>query len=197
MTGRLITVAQPGWDAALVTDLRGANHGTLTDAMRFLTELGGTLVLDVLFLAGMAILLVRRYWHDALFLLLASPGTVVLIQILKHAVSRPRPRGHQLAGAAGFSWPSGHASSSMALYGGLLMIASSLHAHDPGRFRRARRTAISLTVALVALIGLSRVYLAVHYPTDVLASWILVAVWLTLLERKIGHSKPAVSLSSD
>lgn len=184
--GRLVTDAHPSWDAAVVADLRGSDGGTVTAIMRFITDLGGTIVLDAVFVAGMIVLLLRRYWRDALFLLLASPGTVVLVQILKRGVNRPRPGGHHLSGAAGFSWPSGHASSSMALYGGLLLILLSLH--EPGRFRLARGAATSLTVALVALIGVSRVYLGVHYPTDVIAAWVLVAVWLTTLELALHRT---------
>ena len=74
----------------------------------------------------------------------------------------------------------------MALYGGLLLILLSLH--EPGRFRLARGAATSLTVALVALIGVSRVYLGVHYPTDVIAAWVLVAVWLTTLELALHRT---------
>lgn len=181
--GRLVTETQPRWDATLLSDLRGADHGTLTDAMRFITGLGGTLVLDVVFIVVMAVLLVRRYWRDALFLLLASPGTVVLVQVLKAAVNRPRPADHHLVAAQNASWPSGHASSSTALYGAILVIVLSRQARDGERPRLARSAAICLTAILVALIGYSRVYLGVHYPTDVLAGWVVVAAWIFVLAR--------------
>jgi undecaprenyl-diphosphatase len=151
--GRVITDAHPSWDASLLADLRGPDHGTVTDLMSILTGLGSTAVLDGVFILAMSILLMRRYWGAALFLLLASPGTVLMVQILKHSVNRARPAGHHLAAAHGTSWPSGHASSSVALYGGLLQV---------------------------------------HSPTDVLAAWLLVAGWLTVLERTVGHAEPAL-----
>ncbi len=73
----------------------------------------------------------------------------------------------------------------MALYGALLLIVLARVAHEPTRARGLRLAAIGLTVGLVALIGFSRVYLAVHFPTDVLGAWILVAAWLAILSRKL------------
>jgi undecaprenyl-diphosphatase len=191
--GRVITDAHPSWDASLLADLRGPDHGTVTDLMSILTGLGSTAVLDGVFILAMSILLMRRYWGAALFLLLTSPGTVLMVQILKHSVNRARPAGHHLAAAHGTSWPSGHASSSVALYGGLLLIVSSAQLNGGlERARQARVAATYLTTALLILIGFSRVYLGVHYPTDVLAAWLLVAGWLTVLERTVGHAEPAL-----
>ncbi len=186
--GHLIVSGHPGWDASGVRAIRGPARGTLPSIMRTITALGGSLVLDVVFIVAMGALLVGRHWRDVLFLVLASPGTVLLVQILKRAVHRHRPPGHHLAGADGFSWPSGHASSSSALYAGLLLVGLAHWRTSRERDGPTLRVAIGLTVLLVALIGFSRVYLGVHYPTDVIASWLLVAVWLTALERTTGHS---------
>jgi undecaprenyl-diphosphatase len=197
-TGRVITDARPSWDASLLADLRGPDHGTLTDLMRIITGLGSTPVLDGVFILAISTLLVRRYSRAALFLLLASPGTVLLVQLIKHSVNRARPAGHHLSAAQGASWPSGHASSSLALYGGLLLIASSVQMNGGlERARGARVAATYLTVALLTLIGFSRVYLGVHYPTDVLAAWLLVAGWLTVLERTVGHAGPVLLDASE
>ena len=57
--GRLVTDAHPSWDAAVVADLRGSDGGTVTAIMRFITDLGGTIVLDAVFVAGMIVLLLR------------------------------------------------------------------------------------------------------------------------------------------
>jgi undecaprenyl-diphosphatase len=184
--GRIVTDAHPSWDASVVAEFRGTNHGTLTDAMRTLSVFGSTAVLDAVFALATIILLMWRYWRGVLFLLLASPGTVLLVQILKQAVNRARPAVHHLAAADGPSWPSGHASGSLALYGGLLIIGFSIYGRASDRARRVRVAAVCLTVALAALIGVSRVYLAVHYPTDVLCSWVLVGVWLWVLTRTVS-----------
>jgi undecaprenyl-diphosphatase len=186
--GSLVTSDHPAFDAAVVTDLRGAPHSGLTGAIRAITWLGSPLTLDVVFAAALVALLVRRSWRHALFLTLASPGTVLMVQLIRPAVDRARPLGPHLTPADGSSWPSGHASNSAALYGALLLIALSTPVLSG---RRARRTLGVLVAALLALIGLSRVYLGVHYPTDVLAAWLLVTGWLIALDRTVGHAGPA------
>jgi undecaprenyl-diphosphatase len=188
--GSLVNDAHPAFDASAVTNLRGTAHSSLTAAMRAITFLGSPLLLDVVFAAALVTLIARRSWRNALFLTLASPGTVLMVQIIKPAVARARPLGPHLTPADGFSWPSGHASSSAALYGALLMIALGTGALAG---RRARRTLGILMAALLVLIGVSRVYLGVHYPTDVLAAWLLAAGWLTVLHRTVGHAGPALA----
>lgn len=101
-------------------------------------------------------------------------------------MTAPAHSSRTLTLAGGASWPSGHASSSAALYGGLLLIA--LHSTRLAGNHRARRALQLLAGALIVLIGFSRVYLGVHYPTDVIAAWLLVAAWLTVLERTVGSA---------
>lgn len=180
--GSLITDLHPGFDPSVVDALRGPRTGALTTVMRVMTWLGSTLWLDAVFVAGLVWLLLGRRWRAVLFLVLASPGTVLMVQIIKATVGRHRPAGPHLTAASGASWPSGHASSSAALYGALLLIALGSGAL---RDRRARRAVGLLCVALLALIGFSRVYLGVHYLTDVLGAWLLVAGWLTVLHRTV------------
>jgi undecaprenyl-diphosphatase len=158
-------------------------------AMRAITWIGSPLLLDVVFAAALVAPPVRRLWRNALFLTLASPGTVLMVHIIKPAVDRARPLGPRLTPADGSSWPSGHASSSAALYGALLLVALGTRATVG---RRARRTLEILVAAPLALIGISRVYLGVHCPTDVLAAWLLVAGWLTVLERTVRHTPSAL-----
>lgn len=183
ITGSLISDAHPGFDASVADALRGPRTGALTTIMRTVTWLGSGPWLDVVFAAGLGTLLLRRRRRAAVFLILASPGTVLMVQIIKAAVGRSRPLGAHLTPATGPSWPSGHASSSAALYGALLLIALG---SGVLRGKRARRGAGLLCVGLLAMIGLSRVYLGVHYPTDVLGAWLLVTGWLTVLERTVG-----------
>ncbi len=191
--GALVTSAHFAWDASAVAHLRGDPHSTLTDLMRAITWLGSPLPLDIAFAAGLVILVLLRCWRHVLFLALASPGTVLMVQMIKQAVGRTRPLGPHLTPADGPSWPSGHASSSAALYTALLVIALSTSRAS----HRTRRTAFILLSAALASIGLSRIYLAVHYPTDVIAAWLLVAGWLTVLQRTIGPSFAAITVTHD
>lgn len=180
LLGRLISDARPGWDQSAVTSLRGSDHATMTDVIRAIAMLGSPLVLDIVFVLACVALLAIRHWRSLLFLVLASPGSVVLIQALKQAVDRARPAGPHLARFDGPSWPSADAGDSLALYTAVLLIALSL---GFPRGRRARRLAIGVASAIVGLIGFARVYLAVHYPTDVLGAWLLIAAWLTIVVR--------------
>jgi len=187
--GEIVTSTAPAWDVSAVADLHGALHTELTAVMRATTWLGSPAVLDVVFAVAIVVLLVMRSWRNALFLVLASPGTVAMVQIIKPTVARARPLGLHLTRADGASWPSGHASSSTALYGGLLLVVLSTQL---GTSRRTRRTAELLVAVLLVLIGISRVYLGVHYPSDVIAAWLIAAGWLTVLERTLGHPRPHV-----
>ena len=87
---------------------------------------------------------------------------------MKVIVERARPDGAEaLATAGGYAFPSGHSATAVALYGALALIVAR---HGDAR---ARRAAIAAAVALSVLVGVTRVYLGVHYPTDVLAGWLL------------------------
>ena len=88
--------------------------------------------------------------------------------IVKNIVQRPRPIGHRLINETGYSLPSGHSMVSMAFYGYLIFLIY--------RYVKNKKLKISLIVILsllIILIGLSRVYLGVHYTTDVLAGYLL------------------------
>lgn len=122
LVGGILTAARADLDASMVEAFLGPRTGGLTSAMRAITWLGSPVWLDVVFAGALAALVLRRAWRSAVFLALASPGTVLMIQLVKTAVARRRPPGLHLTPAEGLSWPSGHASSSTALYGALLLI---------------------------------------------------------------------------
>jgi undecaprenyl-diphosphatase len=128
-------------------------------------------------LAGLALtagvwLLARRRALDAALVALALVGAEVINALLKNLFERPRPSiSEPLATAAGFSFPSGHAMASMALVAMLALILTR------GRSSQTRLAAFSVAAAVVGAIGLSRVYLGVHYPTDVAAGWSAGLAW--------------------
>ena len=113
------------------------------------------------------VLLFRRHWHSAIALALVFPVTQGAVQLVKLVVERPRPAANaSLAEAQGFSFPSAHSATSVAVYATIafILIRASRHGHS--------RVAIaSLAAVLVIAIGFSRVMLGAHYPTDVLAGW--------------------------
>jgi undecaprenyl-diphosphatase len=150
--------------------------GLATTLLSTVTRLGGAQVLlAVTLLAALALLLRRRVAHAAL-MGAALGGGEALNWALKAAFERPRPSlSDPLATAAGFSFPSGHAMASITVYGALaFVIAASVGT------RRAQLLVLSSAIALVLAIGFSRVYLGVHYASDVVAAYCAGLAWLTL-----------------
>ena len=143
------------------------------EAMRDVTALGGvTVMILVTTVSVLAFLIHRRRWHAAIL-----AATVLLADIsseaLKHLYGRPRPdlvpHGSYVYSA---SFPSGHSTLSAATFLTLAMLIASL---EPAR--GAKLMVFILAGLLVLAIGFSRVYLGVHWPSDVLAGWCLGAAW--------------------
>ncbi|MEG3636981.1 phosphatase PAP2 family protein [Micromonospora palythoicola] len=145
----------------------------LVDALHGTTRLGGRPVM--LWLVGVAalLLLVRRRVRPAVYLLATTAGALLLDPSVKSLVGRLRPVVEApVAIAPGNSFPSGHALGSMVVYGALLLVFL-----PAVRYRKLFTAAVAL---LVAAIGVTRIALGVHYLTDVLAGWLLGALWLSV-----------------
>jgi undecaprenyl-diphosphatase len=116
----------------------------------------------------------QRRWQSALVAVgWLSIGQLVRA-LINGAVARPRPPPHlQLVHASGYAFPSGHTTTATVGYGlSAMLIAIALP--------RARNWAIATAVVLTIIVGLSRVYLGVHWPTDVLGGWVLGVGWLAV-----------------
>ena len=146
---------------------------------RDVTSLGGATVLTLMTIVVTGFLLVQSKRAAAVFVLASVTGGAVLSTILKFAIARPRPDlVPHLVDAHTASFPSGHAMLSAVVYltlGGLLS-----RVEGP---RRLKIYVLSVAVILTFVIGISRVYLGVHWPTDVLAGWCAGAAWATLCWR--------------
>jgi undecaprenyl-diphosphatase len=138
----------------------------------------GSITLVVLFSAfTLVVLLVLRDRLGALQLLAASAGAGILTLLTKDIIERIRPEEAQrLIAVSGFSYPSGHSVSTSALYLTIAIIASRYVQHS------GARAAIFLAVsAVLIMVGASRVYLGVHYATDVVSGISLGAAWALVL----------------
>jgi membrane-associated phospholipid phosphatase len=158
--------------ATLAADLRA---GPLSVAMRTASLLGSSpaIALQIAAIGG-AILLVRRDPRPGLWLLAAFIGGWLLSNGFKALLDRPRPEAG-LVGATGTAFPSGHATQGTAFF---LMLAVVLAAAVPDPWRRPA-AAIAVTVGVLS--GLSRIYLGVHWVTDVVGGFALGTAWLALL----------------
>jgi undecaprenyl-diphosphatase len=141
--------------------------------MADITALGGIPVLGIFGLIALGYLLLARQGRAALLLLVSLPGGLVLNTLLKRGFDRPRPElvAHMVE-VHTTSFPSGHAMLSAI---GYLTLGTLLAGAATGR--RQQSYILGVAVALTLLIGASRVYLGVHWPTDVLAGWCLGAAW--------------------
>ncbi|MFN3960767.1 MAG: phosphatase PAP2 family protein [Parvularculaceae bacterium] len=154
-----------------------AGPAFLTPLAHAATDLGGTP-----FLATLTILLavwfaVRREWRFLAILLAAVLGETVLSSGLKSMFDRPRPEVvPHLVHVSSKSFPSGHASSAAAVF---LTLAALVAAHL--KERSSRLFAFAAGGALAFLVGASRVYLGVHYPTDVIGGWSFGAAWAAIV----------------
>jgi undecaprenyl-diphosphatase len=145
-------------------------------AMRDLTALGSNIVL-LIFTAAVAVFLaVRRQSHALTLVLVSTGGGFLLAQALKLAFSRPRPDlVPHLAYVTSSSFPSGHSMFSAVVYLTLGALLSQLVEQ-----RKEKAYFLSVACFLTFVVGVSRVYLGVHYPTDVLAGWSAGLAWALL-----------------
>lgn len=153
-----------------------AEHPVMRDILFTVTDLGATLTLVGVLAVGVLWLLLRRLPRPAVLVTLTGAGGLILNPVVKELVARLRPVVETpVYRTDGWSFPSGHAMSSLVCYGILLLVfAPVLHTG-------ARRVVVGCAVLLVAAVGLSRVALGVHYLTDVLAGWLLGSLWLAAI----------------
>jgi undecaprenyl-diphosphatase len=150
--------------------------GWLEESARDITGLGGYAVLTLVTLSSLAYLLMVRKRGAALLVAGAVAGGMLLSTALKIGFDRPRPDlvpyGTRIYTA---SFPSGHAMLSAVVY----LTLAALLARVQQR-RRVKAFLLVLGTVLTLLVGMSRVYLGVHWPSDVLAGWCLGAAWAAL-----------------
>ena len=148
----------------------------MPEVARDITALGSTDVLALAALAVVGFLALDRKYAAMILVVAAVGGGWALGSVLKAAFDRPRPDLVPHLMLAYFSsFPSGHSMMSAVVYGTLGSLLSSLVTR-----RRLKFYFLSLAATVAGLVGISRVYLGVHYPTDVLAGWSAGLAWATL-----------------
>ncbi|NDV02601.1 phosphatase PAP2 family protein [Pseudoroseicyclus tamaricis] len=155
-------------------------------AMRDLTALGGIVVLTIVTLSVLAFLVLRRQRASALLLAAAIVGGQAISYLAKFGFSRPRPDlVPHAVDAATASFPSGHSMMAAVTYLTLAVMLARAEAQ-----MRIRVLCFAVAAVLTVCVGVSRVYLGVHWPSDVLAGWSLGAAWalgVWLIARWLGR----------
>jgi undecaprenyl-diphosphatase len=164
-------------DRALLGRIVALRVRSLNGAAVDLTALGSVTVLSLVVLLACFFFGLRGRRAALLQLLVAAVGGSVGSTLLKRVWNRPRPSiVSRLVEVASPSYPSGHSLASMTIYLTLALLVA------PALPRRAARVQlIAMAIALACAVGLSRAYIGVHYPSDILAGWLLGSGWALLV----------------
>ena len=164
-------------DAKVITFVASLRDSTLNGMAVDLTALGSFTVLTIFTILGILILHFLKNHKGALYLILGSSGSALLSTLMKNFFSRERPiEVEKLVEVSSYSYPSGHslAASSFYLLVAFLVFTSFDKLKD-------RMLIFLFSLSLIFGIGISRIYLGVHYPSDVLAGFLLGTSWTLVL----------------
>jgi membrane-associated phospholipid phosphatase len=167
--------ASDAFDSAIIEGVRNPATSNALGFLGSLTELGSTGAVAIVAVLTFALGAAIGPWRHGLIGALTIGAAALGVELVKAGVARARPDALEpIIVEHGFSFPSGHATLSMVAYGVLAVLISR------SRLPQGVRTAAIVGLALlVVAIGVSRIWLGVHYPTDVLAGW--TAGWVIVL----------------
>jgi undecaprenyl-diphosphatase len=170
-------------DAAIIGAVRSPDLTGLLAPLRQITELGSTLSVTIVAVVTVALAVAIGPWRHGVAGALTIVGASLLNASIKLAIARERPDLLEpLVQEHGFSFPSGHSALGMVAYGILAVVIWRSRLRRP-----VRVAAVGALIALVLLIGVSRVWLGVHYPTDVVAGWTAGAI-IVLIYRSVTRT---------
>ncbi len=168
----------PG-DIAILQSIHSHASPVLTSLAVLVTDLGGASVVIPAVIVAAAVLYKLGHRRQAVFLGLSTAGTAVLNVLLKVVFHRQRPAlFHHLVTENDFSFPSGHAMITSAIAFSVILILWNT---------RYRWYSLVFGIGYVVLVGLSRLYLGVHYPSDVIGGWVVSFLWVLTVHYVFGR----------
>ena len=164
------------FDQSIISFIQGFESPMLTSIMEFFTFIGSFPAVVVIFILA-SLFLYFGLKHRTELLLFGGVviGTPIINGILKQFFHRTRPDLHRLIEISGYSFPSGHAMNAFAIYG---ILAFLLWRHIPTRL--GRTALILISSIFILMIGTSRIYLGVHYPSDIIGGYFASGFWLAI-----------------
>lgn len=170
-----------GFDNSVLLFLRSSQNSFLDWLFINFTDIGGLIGILVIGFISIAIFGYKKHYGRLILVLFGVGGAAVLNLILKGIFERSRPNlWEHLVTETSFSFPSGHAMASFALAASIVLALW---------YSRWRIAALIVGTIYVLFVGISRMYLGVHYPTDVIAGWCISLSWVLVLFVIFGHSK--------
>ncbi|XRG80394.1 phosphatase PAP2 family protein [Rossellomorea sp. GAMAL-10_SWC] len=167
------------FDSTVINFIQGLESPAITSFMKIITFLGSSVFIILLSISILYFLYkVLNHRSELILFVAALIGSNILCVLLKLFFHRARPDLHRLIEISGYSFPSGHATNAMTVYGILTFIL-----WRNIRTKSGRSLLIITSLIMILLIGISRIYLGVHFPSDVIAGyftggfWISTAIW--------------------
>ncbi|WP_149094041.1 phosphatase PAP2 family protein [Paenibacillus terrae] len=162
------------FDLRIITAVHQLESPAMTRIMEFFTTIGSEVPVFIILLIAMFVLYrVLGHRRELLFLAITVLGSVLLNMVLKMLFRRERPEINRIIEANGYSFPSGHSMTAFTMYVALTFL---IWKHVPSRLGRILLVAVS--ALLIVTIGTSRIYLGVHYPSDVLGGYFMSGSWM-------------------
>ncbi|RSD28614.1 phosphatase PAP2 family protein [Mesobacillus subterraneus] len=173
------------FDDSIIQFFKQVSSDTLDVILFIFTELGSVWFLTIFSIIIIATLWVKKKdkW-SILFFLIGIGGGGILTKLLKYYFGRERPSINETIDAIGYSFPSGHAMGSLIFYGFLcyFLIRSGLK-------KTFKWAALYIGGVMIMFIGISRIYLGAHYPSDVIAGYLAGGIWLILCILALEYVK--------
>ena len=164
------------FDQTVISFIQGFESPTLTSIMKFFTYIGSfSVVVVIAIIAFLFLYFVLKHRIELVLFGTVILGTPIINQMLKQFFHRARPDLHRLIEIGGYSFPSGHAMNAFAVYG---ILAFLLWRHIPTRL--GRTVLIMISTIFILMIGTSRIYLGVHYPSDIIGGYFASGFWLAI-----------------
>ncbi|MGE6376145.1 phosphatase PAP2 family protein [Peribacillus muralis] len=162
------------FDSEVISVVQGWESPILTGIMKFFTYIGSTGSIIILSLFILIFLYkVLKHRVELVLFIAVMAGSPLLNAVVKLCFQRTRPDLHRLIEIGGYSFPSGHAMNAMSLYGILTFL---LWRHI--KVKWGRMLLIVMSTLMIFTIGISRIYLGVHYPSDIIAGYLAGGFWI-------------------
>jgi undecaprenyl-diphosphatase len=164
------------FDNTIISFVQGFESPGLTSIMKLFSIIGDTPSVIVLSLVVLLFLyVVLKHRSELVLFVVALSGSAILNLLLKYLFQRARPEIHRLVEIAGYSFPSGHAMNACTVY----TIIAFLLWHNIAT-KTGRTILIIISAVMILSIGISRIYLGVHYPSDIIGGYLASGTWITI-----------------